>query len=104
MSDEIKFKCEECGKEFEPDPDTMLEVELISQHITEEQLEELKELVEQNPEEFKQLTDEGMPDIIKNISPEDRERLKNGESVPVGGICICKECQDKLLEEDEDAE
>lgn len=99
MSDKLKFRCDSCGKEFDADPDCMVEVEILA-------------CTEPEPgEEWK--TPEPHPHPIL-LSAEDRERAKkehgwtdeqldralSGEPVE-SGACICKECQDKALDEAE---
>lgn len=91
MSDEIKFKCEECGKEFDPNPDTMIEM-----IISEDACEEVEIDDEESNEPYKNYPVEEI-----NLSLQEMDALSRGEEVPVGGMCICIECQDKLEKEQE---
>jgi len=35
----------------------------------------------------------------RGLTPEDRDKLLNGEEITVGGMCICQACQDRMAEE-----
>lgn len=87
MSDEIKFKCEECGKEFDPDPNSMVEM-IISEDETQ---------IDENEDENEPYKNFPVEEI--ELSLQEMDALSRGEEVAVGGMCICTECQDKLGEE-----
>ncbi len=100
MPDELQFICAECGKRFDPDPDTMLESVLSPVLLPEgeatREIEEglalsAKELVEADSQDLEQL----------GITAEQRDALLRGEQVSAGGICICKACQDRLAADEE---
>lgn len=97
---EIKFTCEECGKKFEPDLESMLEgfIDIFGAFF-EEEGEEWKEAAHpSSPISFDEVKQ-----ILQNMSPEEmdengitsemRDKLVNGERVVVGGMSICCECQ-----------
>lgn len=103
MSEELKFVCQECGREFDPDPDSMVEIHIRGEcpccesGLTEDDLSKMLEegtaitaeqLLEMNEEELKEV----------GLSVQDKEKLLMGEDVVSGGMCICKECQDSLAE------
>lgn len=99
MPDQVQFRCQECGRTFDPDPDTMLESELGAEVVSEAEADEMAELgtgilaedlAEADEDELREL----------GLTPAQRDALLRGESVPFGGLCICKECQDKLAAED----
>lgn len=98
MSDEIKFKCEECGKEFEPDPAAMVEIEMGPELLPEADAERMEEsgqcltagdLREADAEQLQEW----------GLTEKERDLMLSGESVATGGICICVECQDRMAEE-----
>lgn len=95
--DDLKFKCDNCGKEFDADPDCMMEAETLACTEPEE------------GEEWKGFQPHPHP---IELSPEDREEVKKmygfndeqldrslrGEPV-LTGCCFCKECQDAMADE-----
>lgn len=94
MSDEIKFTCQECGKEFDPDPDTMLEEHLGAECVECDSAGLATDGNLITGEELAAMTDGELREI--GLTPEGRERLFAGEDVVTGGVCICKECQDRM--------
>jgi len=107
MSDEIKFTCEECGKQFDPDPDTMLELHLGPEPCPcceggEAHQEELEKAVEDGEaftaDQLAAMSEDHLKEI--GLTPEDRDKLLRGETITTGAICICKECQDRLAGEE----
>lgn len=103
MDDDLKFTCEECGKVFDPDPDTMLEIQWVEiqwdakivpdweASIMEDKGQVItRELIEES-------SDEDLEKI--GITPELKKKMLNGETVSAGAMCICIECQDRLAEE-----
>jgi hypothetical protein len=99
MSD-VKFQCQECGKEFDPDPDTMRELSMTGEcpccdGISPEETEELLASGEAfTGEQLEKMSDYELSEI--GLSPQDRDNLLAGASVSVGAICLCKDCQDSL--------
>jgi len=92
MSDELQFTCSECGKQFDPDPDSMVEVHWSAAVVPEEQAEEM---VSVTPEELETKSDYELQEM--GLTPEIRDKLLSGEEdVTSGGICICRECQDRM--------
>lgn len=87
----LKFKCEECGKEIDPDPDCMVELQLDLEHEMEE------------GEEWKGECS------APELSLEDREKVKSAYQIDdatldkvlsegtasIGGVCVCKSCQNQ---------
>lgn len=96
--DEIQFTCSVCGKEFPADPDTMVESGYIPLRL--EEGEGSKEVAGLTEEDIKNLTPEDL--IHWGITPEQHAAMLKGELVPTGASCICKECQDELLEDGEE--
>jgi len=100
--DEVKFTCEECGKQFDPDPLTMHELNLSLVQVPKEEAERL---AEQGSAIFFEDLDSAAPELKeRGLSDKDIETLKNGGTVALEGICICRECQDEALRAQEDAE
>lgn len=83
MSDELKFRCEMCGEEFDPDPDTMLECSVEVNVID----AETGEKIELTPEEEKE--------VLKETMGDDNEV----QLFSRGAICMCLKCQDKWTED-----
>lgn len=95
MSDDIKFTCSECGQEFEPQPDTMFELEFGPVALTEEEAEALDETGQAiSREDLEQASDEEL--LEWGITGQERDAMLDGESVATGGICVCLDCQDRL--------
>jgi len=88
MSDELKFKCEICGKEFDADPDTMLEC-TVDVNVLDE---ETGEPIDLSPEE--------LTELIADISTDDPEIAMFSR----GAICMCVECQNKWIEDADECE
>lgn len=106
--DDIQFTCEECGKTFEPDPDTMLEIRLGGEcpcctgETTEEEAEQL--LADGDAITTEQLEAMSEYELAElGLTPEDREKLLAGEEISAGAVCICRECQEKISHEQDDA-
>jgi hypothetical protein len=94
MSEELKFKCEECGKEFEPDPDSMVEMHLSATMLS------IDEETPHGAIDAEELNAMSKDDLKENgLTEEDRQKLLAGEELTIGGCCICKECQDFMSEE-----
>lgn len=91
----MNFKCQECGKDFEPDPDTMMECH-VSAEWADEDGEEWK-----GQSEPMEMTPEMREQAKKQLGCDDEQldRLLSGEEVVCGALCICKECQDRMHEE-----
>lgn len=103
MVDAFQFTCEECGRRFDPDPDTMLESVLSPVLLPEDQAaREIEEGLALSAEDLAKADASELKAL--GLTPEQRDALLRGESVAAGGICICKECQDRLADEQEDAE
>lgn len=98
MEENIKFTCEECGKEFEPDPDAMVEIDMGPQLVPGEQAEALEESGRAISAEM--LQSASADDLHEmGLTPAERDALLSGKMVTIGGMCICIECQDRLAEE-----
>jgi len=98
MNDEFKFKCQQCGKLFEPDPDSMVEMHWTPQEATEAEAAAAEEdgsvitaeqLAAMSPDELEEM----------GLTEEAREKMLRGEEVAAGGLCICTDCQDQLSRE-----
>ena len=92
MSDEIQFKCDECGDEFPADPNAMIEWEMKCEYIPDGEAKEIG---------FSQADLEAMNEFdLKSvgITPEQRRVLLGGKTIKWGG-CICLECQDAMMGE-----
>lgn len=91
-SDEVKFTCSVCGKEFEPDPNTMVECGFeVVREATDEEVENLlskSELEEATPEELHYMS----------LTQDMKEAMMRGEDVTTAA-CICLECQDELAKD-----
>lgn len=102
MSDdeELKFTCEQCGGEFDPDPEMMVEGGIGPECVSDENLKDLEAtgIETLNRERLETMSDEDLEDF--GLKPGDREKLLAGESIPFG-MCICVECQDKMLADQE---
>lgn len=104
MSDEeIKFKCEECGKEFDPEPDSMVELHLKGEcpccvdGVSEEELEEMIESGEAiTAEKLSTMTEYELSEV--GLTVDQRDALLRGEEMTIGAACICQECQDRMAE------
>jgi DNA-directed RNA polymerase subunit RPC12/RpoP len=94
MSEEIKFECSQCGKQFDPDPDSMVELHWESKQV---QVDEVADGL--TTEELRSMSTEDLREF--GLTAELRERMLRGEEVTAGGMCICIECQDRLAEEAE---
>jgi len=99
MSDDIKFTCEECGKLFDPDPDTMLELHIEPVSVPADELGQLDDEAVLTRDELQALSANELREI--GLTPEMRRQLLAGEEITAGGICICIECQDKMEGADE---
>jgi hypothetical protein len=97
MSDDIQFTCSECRKEFDPDPDCVMVLRADAAM-------DYGEGTEPEPCNDCELSLEDREDAKKElgVSDEELDRMLAGEAVDVGGIIICKECQDKLAEASND--
>lgn len=97
MNDDIKFKCEECGKLFDPDPDSMVECHLSPELVSDEEADKYEAEGGITPEQLEAMDETSLREI--GLTAEQRKRLLNGEEITTGGMCICVECQDRLAEE-----
>lgn len=94
MSEDVKFTCGECGKEIEPDPDTMVEWEIGPVYVREEDVEcgvSVEKLAEMPEYDLKAL----------GITPEQRDALMRGEAIKFGG-CVCHDCMKDMEEGSEE--
>lgn len=94
MSEELMFTCEICGKQFPPDPDTMVEAGL-SPVLIPEGSEPPADLEFIPKEDLEFASEETLAEM--GLTPEQRDALLRGEEVTTGGMCICAECQDAAL-------
>jgi hypothetical protein len=83
MSDSFKFKCEVCGKSFEPNPDTMVECSIDV------------DIIDDDTGEVIELSSEEREELIKDAAESDPEIAMFSK----GAICMCIECQDKWIED-----
>lgn len=97
MNEEIKFKCDECGKLFDPDPDSMVECHLSPEVVSHEEAEAYEAEGGITPEQLAAMDETALREI--GLTADQREKLLNGEDITSGGMCICVECQDRLDEE-----
>lgn len=88
MTDELKFKCEVCGKEFVADPNTMIECS-VDVNILDEETGEIIDL-----------SDEEREELIKDVADDDPEIAMFSK----GAICMCVECQDEWIENADECE
>lgn len=92
MSDDLQFTCQVCGKQFEPTPDAMVEWEVEPKSVPTNKVKDLdmtrEDLAELEPDELKEM----------GLTEETRSALLEGKAVKFGG-CICIQCQDEMLEE-----
>lgn len=97
MSEEIQFRCQECGRAFEPTPDAMVEVEIGPALLPTHQAQAMEEAGQCLTAADLQEADE---DQLKEwgLTPAQRDAMLKGEAVTTGGMCICIECQDRLAE------
>ena len=104
-NEEMTFECSECGKRFEPDPDAMVETGLGPQWVKDEAPCGLMEEVSREEGGAILAEDLAKMDEIDlrtfGLTPESRDKLLAGEHVTTGAACICRECQDKMLDETE---
>lgn len=94
--EEIQFTCSECQKQFDPDPDWVL-VEEIDAIIEPSGCDEDCDCC---PAEGHALSPESREEVKANLGINDDElnEILRGGKVAVGGVIICKECQDQLAE------
>jgi hypothetical protein len=104
MSDEFLFTCSECGRQFEPNPDSVVESGLSRVCISKEDEAQAIFGEEQiTSDNLSEASDYHLAEI--GLTPIMRGRLLAGEEfVATGAICICLECQDRLLEDQETSE
>jgi len=95
MSDDLKFKCEECGKEFDPDPDTMMETHWCA--VYEPAFGEPENTHAADAVVLEEATDDELK--MAGLDREAAQKILAGEEVVAGAMCICRECQDRLLKE-----
>jgi hypothetical protein len=93
----MNFKCQICGKEFPADPDCMVEAGFspVLESDDDIELEDDEEIIDED--QLKKMSEYELNEI--GLSLEDRDKLLNGEDITTGGMCICKECQDKMEDE-----
>jgi hypothetical protein len=82
MENEIKFKCEICGKIFDAIPETMVECEVDIDAVDEDG----------NPVE---LTQEEQEEILAEAIEENAGLKAFSKKV----VCMCLECQDQMVKE-----
>lgn len=102
MADELQFVCAECGKHFAADPDSMRELMIGPDLVSDGEAAEACESGEAIDRDDLEAMDADELAAI-GLTPEKREALLRGEHVAVGGICLCTECQDRLAAEQETA-
>lgn len=96
MSEEVQFTCGECGKQFDPDPDAMVEWNIAPVWVREEDAEEGIP-----PEELKEMQECDLKAI--GITPEQRDALLRGETIAMGG-CVCRECMEEMVQQQDEGE
>ena len=98
--DPLKFCCEECGVEFDPDPAMMLEGGISPEWMEEQEVQALESSgVEQlSAERLESMSADELAEY--RLTPEDRDKLISGESIPFG-MCLCLNCQDEMLKAQE---
>jgi len=101
MDDTFKFKCSICGKEFDPDPDTVSEVGFSA--VPSNSIEEAQQLLDDGDA----FTDEQLRDMneyeLKEIglTPQSRDELLENMYVETGADIVCAECQIRIAEQGE---
>ncbi len=98
MSDDLKFTCQVCGAQIEAEPDVIRETFLSPVLVTEE--EHNKALSEGDvitPDQLRAMSHQELEEI--GLTPNDRDKLLNGETVETGAMCVCKKCQDEAANE-----
>ena len=94
-SDDLKFTCQACGREFEPETEAMVEVgfsrELFRQGdpLPEDMI---------TPEQLAAMSEYELQEI--GLTLEDREKLMRGEPVDTGAVCLCEACREEIFEEE----
>jgi hypothetical protein len=92
--EEILFQCESCGKEFPADPDTMIEAGFGPIIVPENEDEDTQ--AEFTPDELAHMSEDELSEL--GLNPDTRDALLRGEDVMVGGICLCRDCQQRARE------
>jgi hypothetical protein len=104
MTDEFLFTCSECGRQFAPDPDAVVESGFSRGCVSKE--DEARTIFSEDrvtAGTLRDMSDYHLAEV--GLTPEGRERLLAGEEfVVTGAVCICLECQDRLLEEQESSQ
>lgn len=92
--EEIQFTCCECQKQFDPDPDCVLLEQVDAQFVPEDGSDP-------EPLDAFELTQDEREDAKKQLGINDEQlnQILMGEAATVGGITICKECQDRMESE-----
>ena len=91
----MKFTCSNCLKEFDADPDCVLENHIDMAHEAEpgEEWKHEGHKAELSPEDRERAKAE------MELTDDELDRLLAGETVVSGGIIVCKPCQDQMHEE-----
>lgn len=93
----MNFTCSECNKDFPADPDCVLEsfigVECEMDPADSWKQQPAPRRVELSPEDREAAKAE------LDLTDAELDRVLAGEPVVNGGVIICKECQDRLCEE-----
>lgn len=90
--EELKFKCEFCDKEFDPDPDAMVEWCMEPCKVKRCEAEEDENFIP--ADDLANMNEFDLKAI--GLRTDQRDALLNGETVVTGGKCICLECQDEM--------
>ena len=92
--EEIQFTCSECKRQFDPDPDCVLVLQADAAM-------DFGDGAEPEPCDDCELSPEDREDAKAEfgVNDEELDLMLAGNPVDVGGIIICKDCQDKLAAE-----
>lgn len=93
-TEEVQFACEMCGKQFDPTPDAMIEWCMEEMAMPEDDAKDIGLTRDQ----LENLNEWEMQEM--KMSEAHRQALLDGKIVKFGG-CICLECQDQMLKDQE---
>ena len=103
MSDEEtpKFICQQCGAEFDIDPECVFELLMGgdgNQFMSPEMAREFEESgIGWTKDTLENMNEYQLSEI--DLTPEQRDALLNGEEITVGSIILCPDCLNELEQE-----
>jgi hypothetical protein len=102
MTEEFLFTCDECGRKFPAEPAAIVDSGM-SASCCERDADPADDSIERiSAFELESLTESELAEL--GLTTESRDRLLSGEDVVTGTMCICTDCQDRLLTEQKAAE